>query len=127
MNQIRRTLTAVSAVSLLALAACDGPEVIEAKPQDPQAAELAKAAPVALPPSIAASHTYRCKDNSLVYVDFMSDQKTVNFRTKKGGDPIVLSAPEAGQPFVAEGYSVTGGGTQISLTAPGMGTQSCKA
>ena len=26
-----------------------------------------------LPPSIAASKTYRCKDNSLVYVDWLSD------------------------------------------------------
>ena len=28
---------------------------------------------VALPPSITASKSYRCKDNNLIYVDWMSD------------------------------------------------------
>ena len=30
---------------------------------------------VALPPSITASKTYRCKDNSIVYIDWLSDRK----------------------------------------------------
>jgi len=30
--------------------------------------------PSLLPPSILASKAYRCKDNSLVYIDWMSDQ-----------------------------------------------------
>jgi hypothetical protein len=34
---------------------------------------LAANAPVALPPSITASKSYRCKDNKLVYIDWMSD------------------------------------------------------
>ena len=34
---------------------------------------IAANAPVALPPSITASKSYRCKDNQLVYIDWMSD------------------------------------------------------
>jgi hypothetical protein len=129
MHNIKCLLAAASGAALFALAACNPePETIESGPADPQAAELAKKAPVALPPSIVSSHAYRCKDNSLVYVDFMSDQKTAVYRTKKGGDATVLTAPEPGKAYVADGgYSVTGGGTSISVTAPGRGTQSCKA
>jgi hypothetical protein len=128
MISFRHLIAAVPAAMLFSLAACNNePTIINAGPPDTQAADLAKAKPVALPPSIAASRVYRCKDNSLIYVDFMSDQKTANFRTKKGGDPILLTAEEAGKPFLAEGYSVTGSGTQITVSAPGHGSQSCKA
>ena len=37
--------------------------------------ELANAAPVELPPAIAASKTYRCKDNSLVQIDWLQGGK----------------------------------------------------
>jgi hypothetical protein len=128
MHNIKCLLAAASGAALLALAACQPePETIVGGPPDTQAAELAKKAPVALPPSIVSSHAYRCKDNSLIYVDFMSDQKTAIFRTKKGGDPTVLTAAEVGKPYTAEGYSMSGGGTQVSVSAPGKGTQSCKA
>ena len=111
---------------MLMLAACEQePETIV--PPDPQAEDLAKAKPVELPPSIASSHAYRCKDNSLVFVDFMSDQKTAYLRTERGGTPTTLTAPEAGQPYTAEGYSLTGGGEQIRLTRPGTGAQDCNA
>ena len=36
-----------------------------------------------LPPAIAASKTYRCKDNSLVYIDWLSDGTA---RVKAGQD-----------------------------------------
>lgn len=128
MQKMFRFLSAASAAALLSLAACQPePETINAGADDPQAAELAKAKPVELPPSIASSAAYRCKDNSLVYVDLMSDQKTANLRTEKDGPPTTLRAPEAGQPYTAEGYSLTGDAKQITLTAPGKGTQACHA
>ncbi|HKT13979.1 MAG TPA: hypothetical protein VJR87_01095 [Allosphingosinicella sp.] len=129
MTKLSICFTAAASAALFALGACDGkPTIIHADgPADVQADALAKAKPVALPPSIAASRIYRCKDNSLLYIDFMSDQKSANFRTKKGDDPVVLTAPEAGQPFTAAGYSVAGSGSQITVTSPGKGSQSCKA
>ena len=86
-------------------------------------------APVVLPPSIASSASYRCKDNSVVYIDWMSDNKSATYRAERTDSPVALNAPEAGQPMVADGYSLTGapGGKSITLTRPGKGSQSCSA
>lgn len=118
-----------AAASLLALAACNTePETVTGGgPQDDMAAELANAAPVELPPSVKSSHSYRCKDNSLIYVDWLSDDKTANIRTVKDGSPTQVKAPNAGEPLVAEGYSLTGNEQTITVTVPGKGSQSCKA
>ena len=57
--------------ALLALAACNSkpaqPDVMDSNP-DPMANQLANRAPVELPPAIKAEKTFRCKDNSLLYV-----------------------------------------------------------
>ncbi len=127
MQSFRNLRIAAMSAAILTLAACGDPETITADDNDPQAAELAKATPKQLPPSIVSSRAYRCKDNSLVYVDFMSDQKTAVFRATKNGSPTLLTAPEAGQAYVAEGYSLTGAGDQINLSRPGKGSQACKA
>jgi hypothetical protein len=84
---------------------------------------------VELPPAIAASKIYRCKDNSVVYIDWLSDNKTANFRADKNAPPTQLKAAEAGQPMVAEGYSLTGSAAAatVTLERPGKGSQSCKA
>lgn len=123
-------LPLVAAAALSLLSACnnsDEPEVVGG-PADPMAQQLANAAPVELPPSVKVSHQYRCKDNSLLFVDFMSDEKTANLRTEKTGSPTKLVAAEPGKPFTAEGgYSVEGSGKQITATLPGKSTLSCKA
>jgi hypothetical protein len=119
-------LTAAFAAAFLALSGCSNePEIVDTNP-DPQAAELAAAAKVELPPAIQASRTYRCKDNSLVYIDFYTNN-TALVRKEKGGEAATLTAPAAGQAYVAEGYSVSGSGPQIDYSAPGQSGQSCKA
>ena len=121
-----RNATAASLAALLALAACNTePEVVETNP-DPMKEELANAAPVEAPPMIQASNTYRCKDNSLVYIDFYTNN-TAQVRTEKGGTPTTVTAPEGGGAYTAEGYSVSGNAPEITLTMPGKGTLSCKA
>lgn len=121
-----RNATAASLAALLALAACNSePEVIDSNP-DPMKEELAKAPPVEPPPMIQASNTYRCKDNSLVYIDFYTND-TAQVRTEKGGTPTLVTAAEEGGAYTAEGYSVSGNGSTITLTMPGKGAQSCKA
>ncbi|RVT89411.1 hypothetical protein [Sphingomonas crocodyli] len=127
--KIKHILSAAALGASLLLAACDSkPETVVAGDiPDPDAAKLNAAAPVELPPSIVSSHTYRCKDNSLVDVSFF-DNNTATLKTDKAGATTTLTAPEAGKPYVAEGgYSITGGGSNIELTAPGKGTLSCKA
>ena len=122
-------LPLISVAALALLSACnnsDEPEVVGG-PADPMAQQLANAAPVELPPSVKESHQYRCKDNSLIFVDFMSDEKTANLRTEKDGSPTKLVAAEAGKPFEGAGYKVEGSGKQITATLPGKSALSCKA
>lgn len=112
--------------ALAALAGCNNePETIVAGPPDTQAKELATAPPVELPPSIQVSRTYRCKDNSLVSIDFYTNN-TAQIRNSESGETTTLTAPAAGQAYTAEGYSVSGNGTSIEFTGP-AGAQSCKA
>ncbi len=119
---------AASVAASLFLAACSNePEVVDTNP-DPQAAELAKAPPVTLPPAIKESKTYRCKDNSLVYVTYMADNVTAMVRDKQEEPPVAtLKAPAAGEPFVSEGFSLSVNGNSITYNSPDKGTQSCKA
>ncbi len=119
---------AASVAASLSLAACSNePEVVDNNP-DPQAAELAKAPPVTLPPAIKESKTYRCKDNSLVYVTYLADNVTAMVRDKQEEPPVAtLKAPAAGEPFVSEGFSLSVNGNSITYNSPDKGTQSCKA
>ena len=119
-------LAAASLAALLALGACKNePEVIDTNP-DPQADVLKNAAPVEAPPMIQASRTYRCKDNRLVYANFYTNN-TVRLRDEPTGPGTLLTAPDGQPPYVAEGYSLSANAAQVSITAPGKGTQSCKA
>lgn len=127
-SAVMMKLSPLSALPLLALAACNSePETINANPVDPNAAEIAAAPPVQLPPSLLASRTYRCKDNSLVYIDFFSDNLSADLRAEKTGTPTKLTAAAAGEPFKAEGYTLTGNGETVTLAQPGKPSQSCKA
>ncbi len=117
-------LAAAPLAALLALAAC-GNETIDGN-ADPQANAANAAAPVATPPMIQASRTYRCKDNSLLYADFYTND-SVQVRSAKDQPPTILTAAAGQPPYVAEGYSLSANAAQISYTAPGKGTQTCKA
>ena len=66
-------LALAAAASLVSLTACDNKDhTIVAGGRRRQTADV-NAANVVLPPAITASKTYRCKDNSLVYIDWLSD------------------------------------------------------
>ena len=127
---MNRTAFALTLGAAAALAGCNEQNHnIESGVPDTMANEIANAAPVELPPAIAASKIYRCKDNSVVYIDWLSDSKSANIRTDKNGSPTHVVGPEAGQAMVAEGYSLSGSATAASVTLarPGKGSQSCKA
>jgi hypothetical protein len=83
--------------------------------------------PVILPPSISASSIYRCKDDSLISVDFFADGLTANLRTTKDGPIHHLAAAASGQPFDGDGYSLSGSGKTVQLTTPTSPVQSCKS
>jgi len=69
---------------------------------------------VTLPPAVAASKSYRCKDNSLVYIDWLSDGSA---RVKKTRD-------EVGTPVAAGAPNLKGDAHAATITYNG---QSCKA
>jgi hypothetical protein len=123
-----RFLAAASVAALFVLGACNTePEVIGG-PADPQAEALKNAPPVQLPPSIREAKTYRCRDNSIVHISFMSDGVTAAVRDSEEEPPVAtLRAPAAGQPFTAEGYSLSGSGDQVTYRSPDKGSQSCRS
>ena len=84
---------------------------------------------VVLPPAIEASKSYRCKDNSVVYIDWLNDKKTADIRSKKEGAASRVVSAEAGKPMTAAGYSLTGTKDSASITVqrPGKPSQSCEA
>jgi hypothetical protein len=123
-NLIRNALP-LALVAAFALAGCDKkPETFNDTVVDPQADQLKNAAALPPPPMIKTSHSYRCKDNSLIFVDFMTDDMTAVFKATKDSSPVALKAPEAGKAYVsADGKkTITGGGD--SITYNGI---SCKA
>jgi len=128
---IRTTpLIAVAAAALLAGCNQEDHTIVAGGPdtENPAADALKANGPVELPPSVAASKTYRCADNSVVHVDWLSDGKSANVRTDAGGTVQVV-APEAGQPMTGgTGYSVSGTADAASAKiATGGSAQSCKA
>lgn len=128
MKSTPRTFAAAFLAALLTLSACNNePETVSSSGPDPQAEALKNAPKLDAPPAmIQASRTFRCKDNSLVYADFYTDN-TVRVRTEKDGAPTVLAATDGQPPYKAEGWSLSANAAQVTLTAPGKGTQSCKA
>lgn len=129
MSKTNVLTTALCLTALVALPGCKESKTITANTaQDPQAEQLAKAAPVELPPAIRSSKTYRCKDNSIVYVSFLEDDITALVRDKEEEPPVAkLKAPKPGEPFVDEaGFKLSGSGSSVTYTSPDSGTLTCK-
>ena len=123
-------LRAAPLAALVLLAGCSNqPTTITAGDNDPTKNEVAAAPPVKLPPALLASKQYRCKDNTVVFVDFMNDGLTANFKKNKDDVPTKLTAASAGAAFEGEGYTVKGSPTDkaVSITRPGKGAQDCDA
>lgn len=119
-----RTLL-LSAAALLALAGCKNETEIVNR-TDPMAEQMKNAKPVKLPPAVSASVPFRCKDNSVAFVDFF-DGSFVNYRVKRGDAPVHLDKDAEGEGFSGNGYKLTGTPKSITLTTPTGGTQTCTA
>ena len=127
MRAMTRKLPLLALVAAV-LAGCDSsPETITGGgPSDPRDAnQLANAvANVQLPPSIVASRKYRCGDNSLISIDWLSDGTANSARvTPDGGTAVNVAQAEAGGDYTAEGTTLKGDPTAASITFNG---KSCK-
>lgn len=128
MKTLKPLLIIAPLAILSLLAACSNePETLTANNNDPDAATVAAAPPVELPPMMTGSRTYRCKDNSLVYIDFFNNNTAVYKTKKEDTTGTTLKSEGEGKPYTAEGYSVSANSDSIDLTAPGKGSTSCKA
>jgi len=127
-----RTLNIISLIAAAALAGCsnENHNIVSSGPDEGTSGNATAHANIQLPPSIVASKTYRCADNKLVYVDWLSDNKSANVRTEQGGVPTQVTTAEPGKPMTGPaGYSVSGTASALSATiaVPGHGAQACKA
>ena len=121
------------AMAAATLAACNNKPIEGKGPPDPMERELANAAPVELPPAIASSKTYRCKDNSLVTIDWLHGGKGAYVHGEGLSQTWVKPAePVEGKPASAEltaegGYALTGeaAASSITVTLPGKGKRVC--
>jgi hypothetical protein len=109
-----RTLPIIALVAVAALAGCNNSDhnIVAGGPVD-DTSNVAANANVQLPPSITSSKSYRCGDNSIVYVDWMSDGSA---RVKKKRDEVGTS--------VTPGTDLKGDPSGSSISYKG---QSCKA
>jgi hypothetical protein len=108
-----RTPMLIAFVAAAALAGCNKEDhtiVTGGPPEDNFAAN----GPVTLPPSISSSKSYRCKDNKLIYINWMSDGSA---RVKKSRD-------EVGGTPVTPGDQLKGDANASTITYNG---ESCKA
>ena len=126
---MNRTLT-LALIATAALAGCSKEDhTIVAGTRESRETNTVDPSTIKLPPAIEASKSYRCKDNSVVYVDWLNDKMTADIRDKKIAPATRVTTAEAGEPMTAEGYSLSGTSTASSVTVerPGKGSQSCTA
>jgi hypothetical protein len=108
-----RTTLLITLAAAAALAGCNKEDhtIVAGPPVDE--GNVTSNGPVALPPSISSSKSYRCADNKLVYIDWMSDGSA---RVKKTREEIGTS--------VTPGTALKGDANAKTISYNG---QNCKA
>ncbi len=143
---MKKTLLILAPLSMLALAACNKSETPKEGEAGTETA-AATTAPVEMPPAITASGTYRCADNTILYVDFLGKNEAADIRVgEKSATAVRVTAPVAEAPAAdataapatdaaptgpmksADGEnSLSGEGKQINVKLAGKGAQTCKS
>lgn len=130
-HAMKSPLLPATAVALLALTACQSKTTTTTTENSTSVENktVAEKPKFELPPSIKAEVSMRCHgDNSLAHVTFFEGEKQITVSAPADAAPVVLKAPEAGKPYVADGgWEVSGTPKSIKLTAPGKPAQTCDA
>ena len=140
-----KNLILLAPLSLLALAACNSSET-PATAENAAETAATPAADIELPPAITATGTYRCADNTILYVDFLGKNEAADIRVGEkstiavrvtapkaevpapGAAPASTAAEPAGPLTSADGESsLSGSGDQINVKLAGKGAQTCKS
>lgn len=119
-----RTFTIIAIAAAATIAACDNSDhtITAGEPYDPQANAIQNLEGVELPPAITASHAYRCKDNSIVYVDWLNNDSARIKQSRAEVGTTVTREGEEGS-YTAEGQSLSGSADAQTVTING---QACK-
>lgn len=130
-------------LSMLALAACNSSNTPSTSEATTDTAATAPA-DIKMPPAITATGTYRCADNSILYVDFLGQNEAADIRVgDKSAIAVRVTAPTADVPAAgaaptpaepaaplvsADGQSsLSGSGKQINVKLADKGAQTCKS
>ena len=140
---MKKTLLILAPLSMLALAACNKTET-PAEGEAGAEGTAATAAPIVMPPAITATGTYRCADNTILFVDFLGANEAADIRVgDKAATAVRVSAaapaaPVAGATAAPEAApagplksadgesSLSGSGASINVKLAGKGAQTCK-
>jgi hypothetical protein len=124
---IHTSLTAAGMAAFVFIGGCSSEPEVVGGPVDAQAEALKNAPPVALPPAIRESRVYRCRDNSVVYVNVLTDGN-VNVRSVEDDPPTATLTRESPDgPFTGGGFSLSGTGTTVNFSSPDVPSQSCRS
>ena len=141
---MNKTFLILAPLSMLALAACNKSET-PAEGEAGAEGAAATAAPIAMPPAITATGTYRCADSTVLYVDFLGANEAADIRVgdktatavrvtaaapaaPAAGAAAPTEAAPAGPMKSADGESsLSGEGKQINVKLAGKGAQTCKS
>ncbi len=130
-------------LSMLALAACNSSNTPTTTENTTDSSAVA-AAQIEMPPAITATGTYRCADNTILYLDFLGQNEAADIRVgDKSAIAVRVTAPKADvsdagatptpaepvAPLVsADGKSsLSGSGKQINVKLADKGAQTCKS
>jgi hypothetical protein len=108
-------LAAAASAALLALAGCNNDPVQINTVERETNAPTTQLNATELPPSITASKSYRCSDNSLYFVEFYSNNSAAIHRGSRSAPATMLNGTSPSGPFTAEGQSVSGTGDNVSI------------
>ncbi len=145
---MKKTFLLIAPLSMLALAACNKTETPAADGAD-VAATATPAVTAPMPPAITSQVVYRCKDNTILYVDFFGANESADIRVAdKSSAAIRVTAPVAPAPVAgaapapvdpaaaakpagpmksADGAtSLSGAGKQVNVKLADKGAQTCK-
>lgn len=99
-------LAAASIAAFAGLAGCGEPEPeVVGEMYDPADEEelAAQEAEIDVPPMVRASRSYRCEDNSVVYVTFYTNDTQVGVASERGAPPTILMNEAAAEDAEADG------------------------
>ena len=128
--------------AIIALAACSEqePEVV-GEMSDPNAEEIEELDPAELPPMRTREASFRCDDNSVVYVSFYTNDTQVGVASEQDAVQTILPNEAMAEPtegeepaeasatprYSGEGYTLVGNSdaASIQFARPGGGLQTC--